>query len=318
MKFSILIPAYKKQYLQECIESILAQTYSDFEIVIVNDASPEDLDSVVNGFTDPRIHYYVNKKNCGAVDVVDNWNICLEYSLGEYVICMGDDDRLLPKCLEEYNNLVERYPGLGIYHAWTEIINENSNVIRMQEARPVREGVYSMIWGRWNGRTQYIGDFLFESKRLKNNGGFYKLPLAWASDDISTYIAAKKTGIANMQIPGFQYRINSQTISKTGNAFIKLKAINEEENWYKNFFVSEQIFLNEVEKIYYKMLLCDLPKVIAKKKIYTLSQDMADNGLYLFVKYWKKRKYFCLNYKLILYAIIEAIKRKYVRSNKNI
>lgn len=62
MKFSILIPAFKQQYLQECIESILAQTYRDFEIVIVNDASPEDLDSIVNSFTDFRIRYYVNKK----------------------------------------------------------------------------------------------------------------------------------------------------------------------------------------------------------------------------------------------------------------
>lgn len=167
MKFSILIPAYKQQYLQECIESILAQTYRDFEIVVVNDASPEDLNSIVNSFTDSRIRYYINDKNCGAVNVVDNWNICLKYALGEYIICMGDDDKLLPRCLEEYNKLIECYPGLGVYHAWTEIIDENSNVIRMQEARPEREGVYSMIWGRWNGRTQYIGDFLFERKLLK-------------------------------------------------------------------------------------------------------------------------------------------------------
>ncbi|MBQ8672678.1 MAG: glycosyltransferase, partial [Bacteroides sp.] len=47
MKFSITIPAYKRTYLQECIDSILAQTYTDFELIIVNDASPEDLDSIV-------------------------------------------------------------------------------------------------------------------------------------------------------------------------------------------------------------------------------------------------------------------------------
>lgn len=38
---------------------------------------------------------------------------------------MGDDDKLLPTCLEEYNKLIERHPNLGVYHAWTQIIDEN-------------------------------------------------------------------------------------------------------------------------------------------------------------------------------------------------
>ena len=63
-KFSITIPAYKRTYLQECIDSILGQTYTDFELIIVNDASPEDLDSIVNSFSDSRIRYYKNEKNC--------------------------------------------------------------------------------------------------------------------------------------------------------------------------------------------------------------------------------------------------------------
>ena len=50
MKFSIAIPAFKAKYLKECIDSILAQTYKDFELIIVNDASPEDIDSVVKPY----------------------------------------------------------------------------------------------------------------------------------------------------------------------------------------------------------------------------------------------------------------------------
>lgn len=62
MKFSITIPAYKTAYLKECIESILAQTYTNFELIIVNDASPEDLTSIVHSFDDSRIRYYINEK----------------------------------------------------------------------------------------------------------------------------------------------------------------------------------------------------------------------------------------------------------------
>ena len=100
MKFSIIVPAYKPQFLAECIESILAQTYSDWELIIVNDASPYDLDSIVKNYEDRRIRYYINEKNFGAVAMVNNWNHCLEYVTGEYVINMGDDDKLTPACLE--------------------------------------------------------------------------------------------------------------------------------------------------------------------------------------------------------------------------
>ena len=72
--FTIAIPAYKSKFLGEAIESCLSQTYSNFEVVIVDDASPEDLKSVVDRFHDDRIRFYRNEKNCGAVDVVDNWN----------------------------------------------------------------------------------------------------------------------------------------------------------------------------------------------------------------------------------------------------
>ena len=110
--FTIAIPAYKSKFLREAIKSCLSQTYSNFELLIVDDASPEGLKSVVDSYCDGRIRFYRNEKNCGAVDVVDNWNICLSYTNGDYVICMGDDDILLPNCLEEYAQLLEKYPSL--------------------------------------------------------------------------------------------------------------------------------------------------------------------------------------------------------------
>ena len=128
MKYSITIPTYKATFLKECIESALAQTYSNFELVIVNDASPEDIDVIVKAFNDPRIRYYKNEKNCGALNVVDNWNKCLEYAKGEFTICMGDDDMLYPNCLEEYNKLIACYPQLDIYHGRTVLINEKSEI----------------------------------------------------------------------------------------------------------------------------------------------------------------------------------------------
>lgn len=310
MKFSILVPAYKARFLRECIESILTQTYKDFELIIVNDASPEDLTSIVKSFDDPHIRYYINEMNTGSVNVVDNWNKCLSYAIGDYVVCMGDDDKLLPCCLEEYDKLIGKFPGLGVYHAWTEMIDENSNVILIQEARPEREGVYSMLWERWKGRLQFIGDFLFERNLLVNQGGFYKLPLAWASDDISAYRAAKKLGIANMQVPGFQYRINSQTISNTGNSLLKMEALIQEEKWYKDFLQDEPDERDVVEHTFWSMSNHYLSSLVMKKRILVMVGDIQHHGLQKVFKYLRLRKHFRLNMKMLLYAIVETIKRR--------
>lgn len=224
MKFSITIPAYKQKYLSEAIESCLAQTYQEFEVIIVDDASPEYLKSVVDKFDDTRIRYYRNEKNCGALNVVDNWNICLSYATGDYVICMGDDDKLLPNCLETYASLMEKYPNLSIYHGLTEIIDENSEVSNIQEARPEREGVFSMINGRLrNHRLQYIGDWAMSRERLNQMHGYVKKPMAWGSDDLTAYQLALQNGVANSQIPIFQYRVSSLTISNSGHYREKAK-----------------------------------------------------------------------------------------------
>ncbi len=310
MKFSIAIPAYKAKYLNECISSILNQTYTDFEIVIVNDASPENISSIIGHFNDPRITYYINEKNCGAINVVDNWNKCLSYSKGDYILCMGDDDKLLPNCLSEYAKLIDLYPNLNVYHAWTEVIDENSNVIHMQEPRPIMEDVFSMIWNRWNGRRQYIGDFLFKTKELKKNGGFYKMPLGWGSDDISAYIAAKDNGIVNSQIPLFQYRVNSQTISNTSNARIKIMAINMEEDWYKNFLSSYSMKNDGTSKFLYWKLSCEnLSKSMNKKRAFCLSQDM--NSIHNLLHYIKNMNTYRLTKKILLYALFLFVKNKY-------
>ena len=304
MRFSVLIPAYKQKFLKECIQSIIDQTYQNFEIIIVNDASPENLDCIVDSFYDKRVKYYVNEINCGGVNVVDNWNICLKYATGEYTICMGDDDKLLPNCLEEYNKLIEKYPNLDIYHGCTEIIDEKSHVIGLQEARPLYESVYSMIWHRWNGRKQYIGDFLFKTITLKQNGGFYKLPLAWGSDDITSVIIASENGIANTQVPVFQYRSNSQTISNTGNIPIKLNAINMEESWYINFIDKNQPNPNDsINFTYWYKLKNGITNVFCKRRIYTFLDYIRKEGIIHSLSWGiKNRNKYKFNSYIIIYS----------------
>ena len=253
--FSILIPAFKVSYLKECIESILAQIYKNFEVIIVDDASPYDICSIVSQFNDERIRYYRNEVGFGAYNVVGNWNKCLGFATGDYVICMGDDDMLLPEALAEYVKLIKKYPDLGLYHGLTEFIDENGELLNMQESRPEFESVYSMIWHRWTVRShQYIGDWCFDTAVLRKNGGFFPLPLAWGSDDISAVLAAKERGVANTNTLCFLYRKNRQTISMNGSyASIKLDALKQEKKWFEAFFLNNRP-QNQVDNLYY--MLC--------------------------------------------------------------
>lgn len=233
IKFSVTIPAYKDKYLKETIDSVLAQTYQNYEVVIVNDASPYDLDSIVSQYTDTRIRYFKNEKNCGAKDVVDNWNICLGHATGDYLICMGDDDNLTPRCLQDFADLIEKYPALDLFHARSEIIDDDSNFVCVLEERPEWESVYSLMY---NPRNTHLGDWLFKTETLRKNGGFYKLPYGWQSDDISAFIAAASHGVANTKEPGFQYRGNGLSISHDMKCIEdKIEAVRHSINWQLKF-----------------------------------------------------------------------------------
>lgn len=233
IKFSVTIPAYKDRYLKETIDSVLAQTYQNYEVVIVNDASPYDLDSIVSQYDDPRIRYFKNEKNCGAKDVVDNWNICLSHATGDYLICMGDDDNLTPRCLQDFADLIEKYPDLDLYHARSEIIDDDSNYVTTLELRPEWESVYSLMY---NPRNTHLGDWLFKTETLRKNGGFYKLPYGWQSDDISAFMVAASHGVANTQEVGFQYRGNGLSISHDLTCIEdKIEAVRHSIKWRLDF-----------------------------------------------------------------------------------
>lgn len=306
MKFSILLPTYKDKFLKECIDSILQQNYKDFELIIVNDASPYDISSIVINFSDDRIRYYVNEKNIGSLNLVDNWNKCLGYAKGEYIICMGDDDKLLPNCLDEYAKLIEKYPGIGLLHGWTEIIDENSHPYVMTAMRGLHESAISLSWHRVKGvyNQQFIGDFCFEREWLVKKGGFYNIPLAWGSDDISAVIGASKNGVANTQVPVFQYRANRYSVSSIGNVDIKIQAIQQTKEWFKNFLSERQD--NFVDELYREDALKTIDHNFEKKIGLTLARDISQKG-YGRMIYWIHKMNKChISKRSLIYGIIKA------------
>lgn len=308
--FSILIPAYKEKYLTKCLNSIYNQTYPNFEIIVVDDASPEHIEDICKKNPDKRLRYYRNKKNCGAVNVVDNWNICLNYSTGDYCICMGDDDMLASNTLEDYIFMIKKYPKVNLFHSMIKQIDENDNELYITPSRDEHENLYRFMRKRFEHNLQFIGDFCFKTSRLKENGGFYKLPLAWGSDDLTAFYQAKENGVVHINKPNFWYRVNARTISQTGNTKLKIEAINLEYQLYKNLLNSTPPQSSE-EIEDYNFLIKNIDKHFSWKKTFTIAIDMSHNPSHFFL--WVKlRTKYKLNMIEIFIGYFKSLKFKFL------
>jgi glycosyltransferase involved in cell wall biosynthesis len=111
-KVSFVIPCYKLGHLlPECVNSILAQTYTDFEILIMDDCSPDNTQEVATQFSDRRVRYIRNEQNLGHLR---NYNKGIELSRGKYVWLISADDYLRRTyVLERYVQLMEAHPTVG-------------------------------------------------------------------------------------------------------------------------------------------------------------------------------------------------------------
>jgi len=109
---SFVVLCYKLAHLlPECVSSILLQSYEDFEVLIMDDCSPDDTAEVAHSFQDPRVKYIRNEKNLG---VLGNENEGVRLSRGKYVWIISADDYLRrPYILQRYVELMEKNPRVG-------------------------------------------------------------------------------------------------------------------------------------------------------------------------------------------------------------
>lgn len=233
MKYSFVLPAYKAAFLRESIDSILNQTYKDFELIIVNDASPEDLTSIVNSYQDERIQYYVNEKNVGGTDLVAQWNHCITYAIGEYLILASDDDVYHPDYLEKMDVLVDKYPKVNIFRPRVQFINSVGDVSGKTNLLDEFISQVDFIFLRHQGEVlSGIPFYIFKRSELITNGGFINFPTAWFSDD-ATVIRLSNNGTVTHSEVLFSFRYSGINISsKPNNTEMLYKKVSATEAFY--------------------------------------------------------------------------------------
>jgi glycosyltransferase involved in cell wall biosynthesis len=135
---SVVIPLYNKaRHIKRALDSVLAQTDKDFEVVVVNDGSTDGSDEVVGQFTDPRVRL-VNQENAG---VSASRNHGITKARSELIAFLDADDEWLPEHIATVNRLAASHPECGAYASSYRVVRRNGS-----EAVPVFAGIPRHPW----------------------------------------------------------------------------------------------------------------------------------------------------------------------------
>src|SRR5713101_5204859 len=124
VRVSVCIPTYNgAEFVAQAIESVLAQSLQDFELLVVDDCSTDATLDVVRSFTDSRIRVDENDRRLG---IPGNWNRCLSLGRGEYLCLFHQDDVMLPENLARKVQVLASDPTIGFVHSAVEVLIEDS------------------------------------------------------------------------------------------------------------------------------------------------------------------------------------------------
>lgn len=148
-KVSVCIPAYNyARFLPQAIESVLSQSFGDFELLVIDDGSTDDTRDVVAGYAarDGRIVFRANPVNRG---MVPNWNLCLRESRGEYVKFLFADDFLVSQdALGRMADILDADASVSLVASARHVIGPDSGIIETVSDAQDRAGASTPAWSR--------------------------------------------------------------------------------------------------------------------------------------------------------------------------
>ncbi|WP_418524355.1 glycosyltransferase [Holdemanella porci] len=277
---SVIMSTYKEdeRLLRESIESILNQTYRDFEYIIILDYPDNDVHkSVIEEYAlkDDRIHFYINEKNMG---LTDSLNRGLSLCHGEYIARMDADDISLPDRLERQMKYLEKnhYDLIG---GITEMINENGSLLYSIKSVPTdpKKINKALRYSQCIAHPTWLG----RKEVFEKNAGYRHMPLC---EDYDFTLRAVLNGfvVSNLNEAVLKYRMTSNSISRS-NLFEQYLYMSYITNEYKNNRIASvdkayayvQQHLNET----------DSDKYLKANVIFNrMLQEMSDKQFLSFIK----------------------------------
>lgn len=215
-KVSVIMSVYNGgKFLKPAIESILRQSFSDFEFIIINDGSADDSLEAIKSFTDERIKL-ISRENRG---LIVSLNEAIENSSGQYLARMDADDVSLPDRLARQVDFLDSHQDTAMCGTWAQVIDEAGKAIDKYHYPPESyAGIKKMLLSH----NPFIHPTVMIRKSVIDKVGSYKLGYKHAEDyELWTRIVPKYP-CANLPAELFRYRINTAGITRSSNATMRL------------------------------------------------------------------------------------------------
>lgn len=230
-KVTVCIPTYNRaDFLKYSLESVLRQTYTDFEVIICDDGSSDNTSEMINQYQDSRIRYLRHPQNIGRSR---NMRSGFEASTGDYFIKFDDDDGLTPTFLEKTVNILEYHPAIDFVCTSHWIIDrynqQNEEATKINENRwkkdKIQEGVISdLLKQTFEFQSLQVGSTLFRRNCLQEVD--YMRPQADGCEDYDLLVRLAIAGKQGYFLPErlMEYRFHGgQSSLKQNIHFLKAK-----------------------------------------------------------------------------------------------
>jgi glycosyltransferase involved in cell wall biosynthesis len=208
---SVAMPVYNaEKYIKQAIDSVLAQTYENFELVIVNDASSDRSKELVLSYSDSRIRYMENEVNLG---IAKTRNKCVQQAAGKYIAVLDNDDIALPWRLEKQVEFLEADNDFALCGGFYDIIDGEGRLIHKMKL-PVtdREVKTYLLFDNCFCNSSVM----IKSRLLKEN--FYSEGFDMIEDYYFLYSVSKIEKLAILPLAITEYRVHGKntSIEKSG------------------------------------------------------------------------------------------------------
>ncbi len=211
---SVIMSNYNtpEEYLREAVESILNQTYSNFEFIIVDDFSDDNSVEIIQSYNDPRITVLKNNENMG---ITKSLNRAMKAAKGEFVARMDADDISLPERFEKQVEYMKQNPSVVVCGTWVELFGSGAEALKEKYSKKVlsEKDLFriQLLFGNHNNIIHPTA--MFRHSSLSENNITYNEKYVYAQDYRMWAECSKYGECQNLNEVLVKYRMHNKAVS---------------------------------------------------------------------------------------------------------
>jgi glycosyltransferase involved in cell wall biosynthesis len=202
-RVTVLMPVFNaSQYLKEAIDSILAQSFKDFEFLIIDDGSTDNSVEIINGYNDSRIRLVKNESNLGISDTL---NKGIELSFSALIARMDADDISHPSRLEKQVQYMNAHPQCALLSTWANVLSKDKKFVRLERYRS-EFYYYNLTFECW----MYHSTIMFRREPIQLVGSY---SMKYSEDYDLFWRVSQRFEIGNLMEALVDYRLSPTSLN---------------------------------------------------------------------------------------------------------